>query len=399
MPISEKAKRDSTAVRFQFFCAAFLNGLFNVFLNVFERFLFQRSFPSNPKTILIVRIGHLGDTLCAIPALRAVRGRFPEARQIFMTNSAGGERPFSKDVLEKIIAFDEVIAYDPARIYELGYLKTICMDLKSKKIDLLVYLGQNNVRVLKLLRDMLFFRAAGCKSVCGFRLVAHRFFPLAQRFGRNFDTESLRLMKLVKPLGISDEMNWSLPAVPFKPMSTVKNSGPLVAIHPYAKYPVKRWPIERFIKVAKHLQAHDHAFIVMIGGKDTIHDAKALMNVLDNNLALDLTGKTNFLETAEVLRHCRLLLSNDSGPVHIAGAVNTPVVGIYSARDYPNTWYPWGNNHHIFRKDVNCQICYLEECPVMTCIKNVTPEEVIVACDRILEKTSGQRPSYAEFFA
>lgn len=372
-------------MRVQYGCAVFFYGVFNFLLRRFERVLFRRFF-RDPQTILIFRTGYLGDTLCAIPAMKGVQRQFPKARLLFMTNLVTGQFPFPKDVLEKIIEFDEVIAYDPARIYESGYLKTINADLKRKKIDLLVYLGQSNASFLKLLRDMIFFRIAGCKSACGFRVNAHRIFALAQRAHRSFDTESLRLMKLVEPLGIAPDMTWSLPQMPFDAASRLDHSDkPVIAIHPSAKYAVKRWPIERFIQVAKHLQSHDNALIVIIGGMDTKAEAESLLKTLEKDRALDLTGQTSFLETAEVLRRCNFLLSNDSGPVHIAAAVNTPVVGIYSARDFPNAWYPWGKEHHVFRKDVDCQICFLEECPVMTCIKNITVDEVIAACDQLLE--------------
>jgi len=374
--------------RIQGVLADLLYGIFNGFLTGVRMILFGRKLPQDPKTILILRSGHLGDTLCAIPALIGIRDRFPGARRILMTNSTDGTLPFPKEVLDKIVDFDEVMTYDPNQIGNLTYLKNLSTKIQNEKIDLFIYLGQSIATPWRILRDMIFFKVAGCKSAVGFRVDTHRFFVLGQRFNRRFLQEPVRLLELLKPLGVSFDGHWPIPTGATSLDERV--GGPRVAIHPWAKYPVKRWPLELFIEVASDLQKKYKAQIVLIGGADTTESGRLIREKLGHGV-IDFTGKTNFLETAEVLRQCDFLLSNDSGPVHLAAAVKTPVVGIYSARDFPNAWYPSGSSHEVLRKDVECQICYLETCPIMICINQISSEDVLNACERILKKTGGYR--------
>ena len=100
---------------------------------------------------------------------------------------------------------------------------------------------------------------------------------------------------------------------------------------------------------------------------------------------INLCGKTNFIELADLLRRCDLLISADSGPVHVAAAVDTPVVGLYSARDYPGFWYPYGSDHIVLRKDLPCQTCFLTECTTMRCMDEITVDDVVEACQAVLE--------------
>lgn len=358
--------------------------LVNAVLRALHLILFRWRIPQEPKTLLVFRTGYLGDTLCAVPAMQALEKRFPKARRILMTNASEANRPCPLDVLDRLVAFDCVIPYHPHRISDYPYMKMLLSRLRNEKIDLLVYLSQPASTPFRLIRDMFFLKGAGCKSACGFRLEMHRFFPLSQRKHRKFDHEASRLMKTLAPLGIAPQVAWSIPRVPGS-FEAFEEERPIIAVHPSAKFLVKKWPLERFIEVARHLCLDYNAKIVVIGGADTKPEAEVFLKALKGNV-LDLTGRAGFLETAEVLRKSRFLLSNDSGPIHIAAAVNTPVVALFSARDFPNAWYPWGENHEVLRKDVDCQICFLETCPVMTCIKQITVEEVIAACKRILEK-------------
>jgi len=356
----------------------------NLFLQTVRRFFFGSPICKNPKTILIYRTGHLGDTLCAIPAIKAVRESFPNAHLILMTNAEKGGFAFAKEILEPVVHFDEVIVYDPAKINSPNYIRGLCGNLRKKRIDFVFYLSGNTSTVYRLLREMFFFKLCGCKGGVGFRLALHRFFKLAQRKFHTFDPEPLRFMKLVNQAGVSGELKWDIPRASFQIPST--GQGPIVAVHPGANFPVKKWPIERFIEVCRRLQDEHGAHMVIIGGESANAEAEALSHGL-NGKAVNLSGKTTILETAEVLRQSRFLLSNDSGPVHLAAAVGTPVVALFSAREYPNVWVPIGEKHQVFRKDVPCQICDLKVCPIMICINHISSAEVYEACKGLLEES------------
>lgn len=359
------------------------NGILKVFQNIF----FNIKFNFNPKNILIFRTGNLGDTFCAIPALKAIKNQFPDSQLIFMTAEKIPNLPHPIEVLQGLIEVDEVFTYDPTSLKNIKYIFNLRNKLKNKKIDLAIYLGQYDNSILKHIRDLFFFKMIGCRTVCGFQWAKHRIFPLAQRHYRRFDREVERLMKLLAPLGIDNKISWNIPEIPLNfnwPAATVVDSRPVIAIHPTAKFPVKQWPFERFVEIVKALREMHNAFIVVVGDKEAEKKGELISKTLEIDV-LDLTGQTTFLELAEVLRRCDFLISNDSGPVHVAAAVvGIPVLGIYSARDYPECWYPWGRIHRIIRKDVDCQICLKTECTTMDCMKNISVKEVLQASDKIL---------------
>lgn len=358
----------------------------NTIIRIIKWGLFGSGFPVNPQNVLIFRTGHLGDTFCAIPAMKAVKKRFPNTRFIFITAKQTPNLPHPIDVLKEVIEFDEIFTYEPISLKNLRGLSKLISYLRDRKPDLLIYLGQNSSSLFTLIRDMFFFRVAGCRSVCGFQWTKHRLFPLAQRRYRVFDKEVERLMKLVEPSGVHCEISWDIPRVPLNfNWPQFLNSRPIIAVHPTAKFRVKHWPFERFLEVISILHERYNAFFIVVGGNEAKAEAEALVEKFGVD-ALNLAGKTTFLQLAEVLRRCNLLISCDSGPIHVAAAVGTPAVGIYTARDYPGCWYPWGEQHIILRKDLPCQICLKTECETMDCIKGISADEVLKACGVVLER-------------
>ncbi|HIC90658.1 MAG TPA: hypothetical protein EYP21_01060 [Syntrophaceae bacterium] len=71
--------------------------------------------------------------------------------------------------------------------------------------------------------------------------------------------------------------------------------------------------------------------------------------------------------------------------MQLAEAVGTPVVAIFSARDFPGKWYPYGEKHRVIRKSIECEVCYKEECEHISCLKSISVEEVLEACDKVIQ--------------
>ena len=160
----------------------------------------------------------------------------------------------------------------------------------------------------------------------------------------------------------------------------LKTKNPIIAICPSAKFSVKRWDVMRFSEVARILEKDCGAKILLIGGSDEKISGEEIIKGTKNSI-VNLIGKTSYMESAEVIRRCNLLVSNDCGPVHLSAAVGTPVVGIYSSRDFPGAWHPWGKNHTVLRNDsVPCRFCFKTECETMECINSISVEQVVTAC-------------------
>jgi ADP-heptose:LPS heptosyltransferase len=151
---------------------------------------------------------------------------------------------------------------------------------------------------------------------------------------------------------------------------------PLVAIAPGAKREPNRWPAERFAEVAAALCARGSAVVTLGGPGDATLCAQVASAA--GVTGLNLAGRTSILESCEVLKRCRLLICNDSGVQHLAAAVGTPCVSIFSFRDFKGRWFPHGSRNVVLQKWVPCAVCLLESCPRDNlCLRLITSSEVI----------------------
>lgn len=161
------------------------------------------------------------------------------------------------------------------------------------------------------------------------------------------------------------------------------DSRPLVAICPGAEYgPAKRWPVENFVAVAKHLVAKHHAKIMLLGAPGDVPIAEELMKQLPE--AENRTGKTSLAEFMAALAASRLVLCNDSGAMHVASALGVPTVAVFGSTE-PLLTGPMGARIQILRHHVPCSPCFLRECPIdFGCMQGVMPEMVIAKAEALL---------------
>ena len=369
--------------RVGYILASFIYRAGNLSLRFFSS-IFYRRLKKPVRTILIHRTGNLGDTFCAIPAIQALSGKFPAARLILLTSVAEGASSHPPDVLEGIVDFDRCLIFKTSRLKEFSYRKDLIRKLRSEKVDLLAYFGFG-VSFLRIFRDLLFYRLAGCRSAVGFRWFRHGFFRKAQLKHGRFANEVDRLMESLRPLGIkSEEIGWEIPR-PARPVVFHSADGPVIAVHPGAKFNVKKWPPRRFAEVIRTLEWQPEPLVIVIGGPGMEKEAEIVREAKPTGV-INLQGRTDYLQLADLLSRCDLLLSADSGPVHVAAAVGTPVVALFGGRDYPGFWYPHGDRHLIIRADVECQPCFLNDCPRVKCMEAITVAEVTRACRRLLKK-------------
>lgn len=341
------------------------------------------------KTILVFRTGNFGDTVCAIPAYRALRRHFPDARLLLLTSR---DRVFNqRQPLTSLIGssiFKEIIYYEPGDLGSISGIGKLLRCIRSQRVDLMVYLGQYDVPFWRLLRDMFFFSIAGCGKLAGFKLSKHRVFRIAQRYYRKFDCETERLLKILFSLGVAekepgfdftvDKADKELIDNLWPPQGLIDNR-PVIGISPGSAYPLKRWPQDSFLSLAKELLSKYNVFIILLASEEYKTTCRLISDSLGRD-CLNLCAKTNFAQTAEVIKRCDLVVSCDSGPAHLAASIGVPVIIISSAWDYPNCWAPYGKNHIIIRHDLDCQVCLKPECPTKECIRGIAVEEVIAAC-------------------
>ena len=147
-----------------------------------------------------------------------------------------------------------------------------------------------------------------------------------------------------------------------------------------ARWPTKRWPAASFAEVADRLQQEGCGAVVMIGGPDERADVAAV-NGMMKTPAIDLAGATTVGLLPALLSRASMLITNDSGPMHIAAAVGAPVVALFGPTCAARTG-PYGVGHHVLTGNVPCRPCFSRTCHntlPLECLRMVSPEQVLAA--------------------
>jgi heptosyltransferase-2 len=157
----------------------------------------------------------------------------------------------------------------------------------------------------------------------------------------------------------------------------------IVLMHPQASCPSRLWPQDYYNRVAETIIYMHKANVIYVG----VERDKAIK---EGNGVLNLTGKTTISQLASLIKHSNLLISNDSGPVHIAVALGTPVISIFGRSQpglSPKRWGHSNANSVFLHKVVGCEVCLAHDCEKgFACIKAIEPKEVLLCADKFLAK-------------
>ncbi|MBK8922232.1 MAG: glycosyltransferase family 9 protein [Saprospirales bacterium] len=372
--------------RWKISLVSIIHGGGNALLHFIERLLFRPV--KQPGSILIFRTGSLGDGICAIPAIRSIRRQFPGARIDLLTNT--GHAGKSLVSLDKILppgVVDHTINYEGASRLALAKI------LRRLQYDAVIQLPQYNAPWYCLLRDMVVFRVL-CRISAGFgwRWDHVPIFLKAQEIGQAAENERRRLLKIVAGNGIPPlrQTAFGLSITPEdqtiagRVLHQFKTPGkPLLGLVVGAKRPQNRWPLENFCQVCRHFS--NQFDIALLGGPDDQPLAGELARLEG---VFSLCGALTPLQSAWVMHKCRLVLSNDTGPMHLAYAMGTPVLALFSARDLPGRWYPPEREQNVVLRSFQlpCSVCLSETCDNNICLKNIHPETVIAAMIQVMQQ-------------
>jgi len=159
---------------------------------------------------------------------------------------------------------------------------------------------------------------------------------------------------------------------------------PLIGMNPGATYGLaKCWYPERFGELGKRLREKWKASILLFGKAEEKSTQQEILRHLGEG-GFDLAGKTNLLQLAAILERCQTLVTNDTGTMHVAAAIGTPVVAIFGPTD-PVTTGPWGEGHRVVRREISCSPCLKRTCPIdHRCMREITVDEVEEIVDQRL---------------
>jgi heptosyltransferase-2 len=339
--------------------------------------------------ILIVRTDRIGDLLLSTPAIKAVREAHPNAHIAVMV------RPYVEDIVDGNPYLDEVILYDKDNKHK-GFFGSLAfiLGLRRKGFDLAIILHPT-------VRSNLVPFLAGIPERIGYdrkwgflltkRIKDTKHLGEKHEIDYNFD--------VLRAAGIAaKDRTLYMPVKPeyervidrFMALNDLSSKDITVAVHPGASCRSKRWPAYRFGRVADELMDKYNVKIVIIGGPSDVKTVKEVETGMLHK-PIVLSEEHSLGEVAALLKKCKLLISNDSGPVHIAVAVGTPVVSIFGRLDpglSPQRWGPIGRDDIVIHKDVGCEECLAHNCKLsFKCLDAITAEEVFSAAETLLTKS------------
>lgn len=346
------------------------------------------------RNLLCVRLDALGDVLMTTPAIRALKER-PAGRRVTLLTSPAGA-----GIARLVSEVDEVLVYDAPWVKATPPRNGSAADaamierLRAKRFDAAVVFtvySQNPLpAALACYLAAIPLRLAYCRENPYQLLTDWVREPEPEGIVRHEVRRQLDLVaevgaaarderiSLAVPPGLEERMRRRLSHLGIDP------SGRFVVMHPGATAPSRRYPPELFAEAASEL-AHAHRCpVVFTGGCDEI----ALVHAVRRSMTArswSLAGGLTLEELAALLRMAPVLVSNNSGPVHMAAALGTPVVDIYALTNPQHT--PWMTPHRVLFHDVPCRYCYRSVCPLghQDCVRLVPPSAVVEAAIQLLE--------------
>jgi lipopolysaccharide heptosyltransferase II len=348
------------------------------------------------RNLLCVRLDALGDVLMTTPALRALRDG-GERKVTLLTSPAGGA------VAEMVPDVDDAIVYEspwmkatPPRASAAADQRLIAL-LKERQFDaaviftvfsqnplpaaLLCYLAEIPLRLAhcrenpyQLLTDWI----PETEPQARIRHEVRRQLDLVAAVG--FQTHDER-MQLTPPPAAVQHVQQMLTDL------NLADSPDWIAIHPGASAPSRRYPAEHYARVAQTLSATHGLRLILTGGANEVELVESIRSAVTAD-SISLAGELSLAELAALIARASLLLTNNTGPAHLAAAVGTPVVDLYALTNPQHT--PWQVPQRVLFHDVPCKNCFKSVCPLEhhDCLRLVTPSAVVNAVLSLLAETS-----------
>jgi len=334
--------------------------------------------------ILVRGVNWVGDTVLTYPAVQQLKTLFPHSHLAVLVSSP------LVDLWKTFPYVNEIIPFQKKKgIGSFWEDLNISQSLKERNFDLAVifprsfrsafqiYLARIPIRIGYQDEGRSFFLTHGIhrtKEILRSHRV-HYFRKLTEPLGKAEGPHTPRIFLR------EEDRRWAEQVL--KDLNLL-DGRPLIGMNPGATYGLaKCWYPGRFGELGKRLCKKWKASLLLFGKEEEKSIAEETLGLLGKG-GIDLTGKTHLLQLAALLERCQLLVTNDTGTMHVAAAVGTPVVALFGSTD-PVTTGPWGDGHVVVRKDVPCSPCLKRICPTdHRCMELITVDEVEEAVSKKL---------------
>ncbi|NLT67545.1 MAG: lipopolysaccharide heptosyltransferase II [Acidobacteria bacterium] len=344
-----------------------------------------------PGKILVRGTNWVGDAVMCIPALREIRNIFPEAHIALLV------RPWVKEVYGSADFVDEIIEYDKEGKHRgwSGFFRLI-PDLRKRRFDLALLL-QNAFEAAFLAwcagiperigygrdgRSLLLTKA--CRIDPAVLNVHQSYYYLGILSSAGLIEQPLRLERTLSiRIGVREADRKSARAL--LESAGIRKGERIVGINPGASYgPAKRWFPDRYASVADRLAERFNTRTVIFGSAGDLAAAKEVeLNMKSRSLIL--AGRTTLGQLMGLMNECALLITNDSGPMHLAAALDVPQLAIFGSTSEVATG-PLSSRARVIKHQVECNPCFLKECPTdFRCMKEISVQRVVEAAGDMLQ--------------
>lgn len=335
------------------------------------------------QKILIIKLRYIGDVLLATPTLRAIKAARPDVRVTMMVNRG------TEGVLSGNPDIDEILVLDKGSVVAQWRL---IVELRRRRFDTVIDLTDGD-------RSAFLSWVSGASVRIGFNDEHRRrgvcysaIVPPQPGLRHRVERDLAALKSLGVPASEQQPKLWlteedEASADQLLDRLGIRRERALIVLQPGARYWFKAWPAERFAELADRLASEYDCQVLIGGSKDEealaqrIHEAATCRPV-------SIAGRTTLKQFAAIAKRASLFVGNDSGAMHIAAAMGTPMVALFGPSN-PDEWGPRGGQAQVLYKGLDCRACFHPTCErgELNCMRQLLVEAVYVASAQLL--TSG----------
>jgi lipopolysaccharide heptosyltransferase II len=336
------------------------------------------------RKILVIKLGAMGDLILVVPSLRMLRERFPDASITLLVDRK----------LAPIVAtcpyLDDMILVSRKKLSNFFYLLKTARRVRREGFDMSIDLHNNKWTYLLAYLGGAVQRFGFARGRWGFLLnrpdrtfevgdspIRHQFRVLSKAGVTKFD-DDLELWPKPESLEKADQLIGTL-----GPKESTKIIGFVMGSSP--KWPSKRWPRGHFVELAKRLLEKHDARIILLGAPDEADLGQSFYSFGSGKI-LDLIGKTALEELPAFFKRLHLVITGDTAPLHMAAAMNVPIVALFGPTD-AKRHVPPGKKIDVLSHHLPCQPCYDGVCKAketQACLVHISVDEVFEHCQRML---------------
>lgn len=328
--------------------------------------------------ILIIHTAFIGDIVLSTPLIKKLRDTYPKAEITYLTTPVGASILRNNPYLNHIIEYDKRGEHRGIR----GFW-AIAKKLKMEAYNLVI-------TPHRYLRSSFLAFLTGAPIRRGYDIAAAKFFYNEKI---HYDRSKHEVEKLLAFVPKDENRRYEIELFPGELEKgrvdkflegTNKN---IVVVAPGSKWFTKRWPLEYFNVIIKELETQKDVTVVIIGGKE-----EQFLNIPSTKNSIDLRGRTSLLEVAEVINRAKVLLTNDSSPIHMGSAFpNVKILAIFGPTVESLGFFPWSKNSKVFQvEELSCRPCSMHggnSCPKkhFKCMLDIKPQVVLDEIKKELE--------------